>query len=188
MSAIDWLVETVRLTILNDQRMYYQAVEQLECTGLVSITLFIRAAREANMYKAYFSLSDAERKAVLKYLSSDLEEYLFKPQTVPTTPPTKPLQSIFDDQERNMHPSAPIMPQPAQLPPNSYTTAVEPREDLVFGHTLGDKSKDQLMIIIRMAKQQSDSLSDLVDTSTYVAKQVADIDAGIALCVKALDK
>lgn len=71
---------------------------------------------------------------------------------------------------------------------NDYTTPIEKREELVFGHALSKLSKTELMTVIRDAKTHAKSFDDLAGESTYADGEIAKVKAGIAKVLKVLDK
>lgn len=58
----------------------------------------------------------------------------------------------------------------------------------VFDVEIDDKSDEELMYMIRTGKKKIEELSDLVKESTKIAKQVNNIEAGIAVLLKKLDE
>jgi len=81
-----------------------------------------------------------------------------------------------------------LMEKPMEiLPTLSYTTITETKKE-VFGVVIKGLSKDKLMHMIREAKKHARTFEDLADDSTYVAKQMEEINKGIKALVTELDK
>ena len=65
---------------------------------------------------------------------------------------------------------------------------IEKREPLIFGQELTKLSKDELMEVIRAAKNKAASYEDLAGESKHVDDLISGIEKGLVLCFKALDK